>query len=121
MEGIDLFLPEIKRFITSCHQTPIRNGWFWNCEEQEVYLRIGPRAIPGVPMEPFIQIANIRTQEEFQKKGHFTRFLGWLEQFDMPIYVENVHNPILEKYLLKIGFTRHPSEGFEYDFYRLKQ
>jgi len=121
-ETLDLFRPEIARFIRGNKLTPgsvPRSRWMYHCEEQEVYLRLGKKIIEGQIID-LIQIANIRTEEENQRKGIFTGFLKWLEQFDMGIYVENTHNPDLARFLLKIGFKQNQSLDHEFDYYRLK-
>ena len=115
----EMFLKEVKRYLIDGLSKPFcRTRWMWHCEEQEVYLRIGPKIIDGAIVN-FIQIANIRTDEENQKKGKFTQFLKWFEQFKTGIYVENAHNPILPPFLLKNGFKNNTTMGHEYDYYKL--
>jgi len=117
---IDLFKPDVENFILQKGLSPIRSRWIYHCEEQEVYLRIGPKIIENKKVE-CIQIANIHTQEKNQKKGIFTGFLKWLEKFDQAVYVENAHNPCLPPFLLKNGFKHNETPGYEYDYYKLKQ
>jgi len=95
LSGIENFIKQ-KGFPT--------NGWFYTCENQEVYLRKSRRMINGKHVQ-FIDIANIKTHEAHQGKGRLTNFLSFLKDLGLNIYFENVLNEILIPFLLKNGYA----------------
>ncbi len=113
---MELFMDSIERFLES--KGIPSNGWFYHCEEQEVYLRKSVKRIAGINYK-FVDIANIRTEEGNQKKGHLTRFISHLEKLGYNIYVENACNPVLPPFLWKQGFVPDPRMGYEKCFYKI--
>lgn len=113
---MDLFLDTIERFLKK--EGIPSNGWFYHCEEQEVYLRKSIKRIAGVNYR-FIDIANIRTEEKSQRKGHLTRFIAHLEKLGYNIYVENVENPVLPSFLWRQGFVPDLRMGYEKCYYKI--
>lgn len=84
-----------------------RNKWL-NYGPLEVYVR--KSQIP-FDLGPNLQIANVTVDEEHQQQGHFTRFLHEAESYAKEheyaaVYVENVINPVLEKFLTKQGYEK---------------
>lgn len=73
-----------------------------------VYMRVGYHMIDG-KLTRCLDIANAVSKTK--GRGHFTRFLDWLENDFMPstggtIFVENVINQRLQVYLTRRGYTR---------------
>lgn len=110
------FMDQIERFLK--REGYPKNGWFFHCEEQEVYLRKSIKRIAGVNYR-FIDIANILTEENHQKKGHLTRFIAHLEKLGHNIYVENAENPVLPPFLWRQGFVPDSRMGYEKCFYKI--
>lgn len=113
---MDLFMDKIERFLKNSSMPS--NGWFYHCKEQEIYLRKSVKRIAGVNYK-FIDIANIRTEEKYQKKGHLTRFIAHLEKLGYNIYVENVETPCLPPFLWRQGFIPDPRMGYDKCFYKI--
>ena len=99
-----------------------KSQWIWIEDKMEIFFRRSTRIVEGKMVE-FVDLANIRTDEENQGKGIFTRLLDWL-YLDQKrnIYVENVHNEVLaEKLVIKWGFSRMDLQGYENCFYKLQK
>lgn len=83
-----------------------RNAWL-KYGPLEVYIR--KSEIP-TELGRNLQIANVSVPERDQQHGHFTRFLDHIESYAKEnkwdsVYVENILNPVLERFLLKRGYT----------------
>jgi hypothetical protein len=90
-----------------------RNAWL-SFGPLEVYIR--KSEIP-TELGRNLQIANVSVPAQEQQHGHFTRFLDMIEtyardnQWDS-VYVENVLNPVLERFLLKHGYDVFKKHGW---------
>lgn len=116
----NFFLNEIKRFVTKKSMFA-QNGWFFNSEEQEVYLRANAKRSIDGKLVTFVDIANIKTEEQNQKKGAFTKFLDFLESLKVNIYIESILNPVLIPFLIKRGFKKDEREGYNNCYYKLAE
>ena len=98
-----------------------RSKWIYIEEHMEVYFRNSTRIIEGRVYE-FVDLANLRTPEEYQAKGTLSRLMDFLYlDKKKNVYVENVMNPILaEKLITKWGFQRMAIMGYENCFYKLQ-
>lgn len=90
---------EIKAFLNSKQ----RNSWL-HFTVMNVYVRKGIHRVFGETRATF-DIANITVREEVQNNGYFTLFTSIVEEFDFPVYVENVYDEWLVQSLCKRGFT----------------
>ena len=62
------------------------NAWF-RYETMDVYLRVGPKMVNGVPLL-CLQLANLQTQNK--RQGIFTRLVKDLTTYGLPLYLERV-------------------------------
>lgn len=76
-----------------------------------VYVRKGYHMYEGMILNT-LDIANISTiSEEYQGKGHFKSFMNKVESVGKPVWVENIHNPLLSRMLVKHGYTLFKNGG----------
>jgi hypothetical protein len=84
------------------------NHWF-EMQSMQVYLRMSQRSLEG-KIRPTLDIANIEVRELYQGQGIFSEFLMGMEllagKYGKAIYVENVGNPILQRFLIKRGYIQ---------------
>lgn len=88
-----------------------KNAWVvW--DDAEIYLRKMTIVYEGSLIQ-CLCVANVTTHYPFRRKGVFCSVMGAVEKLCTPVYVENVFNEILLKYLVeKRGYKKmHP----EYD------
>lgn len=91
-----------------------RNAWIAGPNGVfRVYARNSRRTLhPTRAFFPMLDLATIEVHPDYQRKGIFTKFLTDLEQqVDRPLYIENILNPDLVRFL-----TRR--KGWRIDNYR---
>jgi hypothetical protein len=99
-------LEKIKEFFDSAN----RNGWLY-LDHISIYLRKSNRILNrDGNLIDCIDIGAVEVPIEYQNKGYFKKFLSHLEKLTFKagkhLYVENVSNPILKNYLVKLGYER---------------
>lgn len=80
----------------------IRNEWIEDYALR-VYVRKGSHLIDGELVKT-IDIANIQSAPEYQHNGYFRSFMRHVESYKVPVYVENIHNPLLTDILVRNGY-----------------
>lgn len=105
MSTVPLLLDKIETEI----QTKTRFHHWFEIKSMQVYLRMTQRSLEG-KIRPTFDIANIEVREPYQRQGIFSEFLIGMEllagKYGKAIYVENVSNPILQRFLIKRGYIQ---------------
>ncbi len=86
------------------------NKWLM-FETMQTYIRVGRRLING-QSEMCIQLANLSTNK--QRQGTFTRLVANLQQYNLPLYLENVLSPEWQMVLIeRHGWKMVRNHGLE--------
>lgn len=79
------------------------NAWLQEPGFANLYVRIGLRLI-GTEFRRTIDLANFEVAKK--GKGVFTKFVARIEQYELPIFVENVLTARFAAFLPSLGFIR---------------
>lgn len=93
-------------------------GWILHPKFHNLYVRVSRRYIKNKKYDKVLDLANFEMED--WGKGHFTAFITELmNSCPYPIYVENVLNERLAKFLARIGFeivdNSYPPYSFFYE------
>lgn len=88
------------------------NKWLVD-DALSIYVRKGRHRISdSTNITSTIDIANInQISEKYEGTGYFRKFMIQVEQFGIPVMVENIYNPKLTTMLKKNGYTILKQDG----------
>lgn len=101
--------------------TTFRNQWLIYAKIK-IYVRQANRILDGV-RRATLDIGSVEVPEEHQQKGVFTQWLGLAERVakkaGRAVYVENVLNADLARFLAKRGYQKVDPHESTPSFYRI--
>jgi hypothetical protein len=105
---------ELNKFLASS----ARNAWIKG-KSISVFVRKGNHILDdGTNFTGTPDIANVSVSQKQWNKQIFKTFLLFVESLGYPVFVENVHNPILEDALVRYGYERD-HKSHDVCFYKL--
>lgn len=103
-------VPDYRKDIIAFMKMVVNNQWI-TYPKFSVYIRKARHRVDPYNVLRCLDVANINVDTKYQKKGIFTEWLTQIEDqaknsgLDC-VYVENILNEHLEKFLIKRGYTR---------------
>lgn len=102
----DVIHSNLDSFISSSRTTEWLTG-----DVLSVFVRKGIRKLDDSILHT-LDVANINTIPDVYKgKGYFKSFMLKVESIGLPVYVENIHNPLLTQMLIKHGYSTREEYG----------
>ena len=109
----------LQELIDNINECERFNRWFSFDEfHLKAYIRLTNRYIKGEVVMA-IDMANVEVDAEYQRKGHFTKFINELESIakhtDRILYVESIQHEYLYDSLLKRGYQEIDTSNFNWN------